>query len=241
MAAMTDFDLDPEEVRRLGRLAADCVAEHRARLTERPVFGKVGPDAATFDMPAPGERPAGRRDHRLRPRARDAAADGQLAPAVLRLHQRVRRSPRHRRRLPGLGDEPELLGRRPRGGARREPGGALALRADGLPRGRAGHPRVRRLDGQLHRAGRRAPGHDARQRPRRRPGRRAAPRGLRLRPGPLLRGQGGRPARHRHALPAEDSLRRGIPPAHGRARAPRWPRTGRGACVPPSSWAARER
>ena len=53
MAAMTDFDLDPEEVRRLGRLAADCVAEHRARLTERPVFGKVGPFASTFELPLP--------------------------------------------------------------------------------------------------------------------------------------------------------------------------------------------
>jgi glutamate/tyrosine decarboxylase-like PLP-dependent enzyme len=59
MAAMTDFDLDPEEVRRLGRLAADCVAEHRAKLTERPVFGKVGSDAATFDIPLPESgRPA---------------------------------------------------------------------------------------------------------------------------------------------------------------------------------------
>jgi aromatic-L-amino-acid decarboxylase len=53
MAAMTDFDLDPEEVRRLGRLAADCVAEHRARLTERPVFGKVGAFASTFELPLP--------------------------------------------------------------------------------------------------------------------------------------------------------------------------------------------
>ena len=59
MAALTDFDLDPEEVRRLGRLAADCVAEHRALLTERPVFGKVGADAATFDLPLPESgRPA---------------------------------------------------------------------------------------------------------------------------------------------------------------------------------------
>lgn len=53
MAALSDFDLDPEEVRRLGRLAADCVAEHRALLTERPVFGKVGADAATFELPLP--------------------------------------------------------------------------------------------------------------------------------------------------------------------------------------------
>ena len=37
----------------MGRLAADAVAEHRAKLTERPVFGKVGPDAALFDEPVP--------------------------------------------------------------------------------------------------------------------------------------------------------------------------------------------
>jgi aromatic-L-amino-acid decarboxylase len=53
MAPLIDFDLDADEVRRLGRLAADCVAEHRARLTERPVFGKVGADASTFDIPLP--------------------------------------------------------------------------------------------------------------------------------------------------------------------------------------------
>jgi len=53
MAALSDFDLDPEDVRRLGRLAADCVAEHRAHLTSRPVFGKVGADASTFDIPLP--------------------------------------------------------------------------------------------------------------------------------------------------------------------------------------------
>ena len=53
MAPLDDFDLDPEEIRRLGRIAADCVSEHRARLTERPVFGKVGTDASTFDLPLP--------------------------------------------------------------------------------------------------------------------------------------------------------------------------------------------
>jgi aromatic-L-amino-acid decarboxylase len=59
MTAMGDFDLDPEEIRRLGRLAADCAAEHRALLTERPVFGKVGADAPTFDIPLPEDgRPA---------------------------------------------------------------------------------------------------------------------------------------------------------------------------------------
>jgi aromatic-L-amino-acid decarboxylase len=52
---MRDFDLDPEELRRLGRLAADLVAEHRARLLDRPVFGKVGEAAAVFDEPVPEE------------------------------------------------------------------------------------------------------------------------------------------------------------------------------------------
>ena len=59
MSVASDFDLDPEEVRRLGRLAADCVSEHRARLTERPVFGKVGAAASAFEIPLPENgRPA---------------------------------------------------------------------------------------------------------------------------------------------------------------------------------------
>jgi aromatic-L-amino-acid decarboxylase len=49
------FDLPPDEVRRLGYLAADAVAEQRARLTERPVFGKVGAGASLFDEPVPEE------------------------------------------------------------------------------------------------------------------------------------------------------------------------------------------
>jgi aromatic-L-amino-acid decarboxylase len=56
---MDEFDLPPDEVRRLGRLAADAVASHRERLMERPVFGKVGADAKLFDEPLPEEgRPA---------------------------------------------------------------------------------------------------------------------------------------------------------------------------------------
>ena len=56
---MDEFDLPPDEVRRLGRLAADAVASHRERLLERPVFGKVGAGAALFDEPLPEEgRPA---------------------------------------------------------------------------------------------------------------------------------------------------------------------------------------
>ena len=49
----TQFDLPPEEVRRLGRLAADAVAEHRERLEQRPVFGKVGGAAPLFQGPPP--------------------------------------------------------------------------------------------------------------------------------------------------------------------------------------------
>jgi glutamate/tyrosine decarboxylase-like PLP-dependent enzyme len=51
----SSFDLSPEEVRRLGYLAADAVAEHRERLLSRPVFGKVGDGAAAFDEPIPQE------------------------------------------------------------------------------------------------------------------------------------------------------------------------------------------
>jgi aromatic-L-amino-acid/L-tryptophan decarboxylase len=51
----SSFDLSPEEVRRLGYLAADAVAEHRERLISRPVFGKIGASAALFDEPIPEE------------------------------------------------------------------------------------------------------------------------------------------------------------------------------------------
>jgi len=47
------FDLSSDEVRRLGNLAADAVAEHREKLTSRPVFGKVGSDASLFREPLP--------------------------------------------------------------------------------------------------------------------------------------------------------------------------------------------
>ncbi len=52
---MSEFDLSPEEVRRIGRLAADAVADHRARLRGRPVFGKVGPASTLFEEPLPEE------------------------------------------------------------------------------------------------------------------------------------------------------------------------------------------
>ncbi len=50
---MNEFDLDPDEVRRLGHRAADIVADHCAGLREGPVFGKVGSAAAVFDEPLP--------------------------------------------------------------------------------------------------------------------------------------------------------------------------------------------
>ena len=50
---MHEFDLDPEEVRRLGRRAADMVADHVAGLQDGPVFGKLGDAATVFDEPLP--------------------------------------------------------------------------------------------------------------------------------------------------------------------------------------------
>jgi len=49
----SSFDLPPEEIRRLGYMAADAVAEHRALLESRPVFGKVGGSASLFQGPMP--------------------------------------------------------------------------------------------------------------------------------------------------------------------------------------------
>ena len=53
--SMDEFDLSPDEIRRLGYSAADAVAEHRASLLARPVFGKIGALAALFDHPLPRE------------------------------------------------------------------------------------------------------------------------------------------------------------------------------------------
>jgi len=50
---MDEFDLPPDEVQRIGRLAADAVAGHRRDLLSHPVFGKVGADAPRFDEPLP--------------------------------------------------------------------------------------------------------------------------------------------------------------------------------------------
>ena len=52
---MREFDLDPEDVRRLGHRVADLVADHRASLLDRPVFGKLGAKAALLDEPLPEE------------------------------------------------------------------------------------------------------------------------------------------------------------------------------------------
>src|ERR1700693_1533579 len=49
----SSFDLSPDEIRRLGYAATDAVAGARARLTSRPVFGKVGAGASLFDEPLP--------------------------------------------------------------------------------------------------------------------------------------------------------------------------------------------
>src|SRR4030095_9057747 len=51
----SSFDRSPDDVRQMGRLAADAVAEHREKLTSRPVFGKGGHDAPLFEEPLPRE------------------------------------------------------------------------------------------------------------------------------------------------------------------------------------------
>ncbi|HET7746976.1 MAG TPA: pyridoxal-dependent decarboxylase [Vicinamibacteria bacterium] len=50
---LPEFDLSPAEMRRLAALAASIASEHRERLDERPVFGKVGPRAGALDLPLP--------------------------------------------------------------------------------------------------------------------------------------------------------------------------------------------
>jgi glutamate/tyrosine decarboxylase-like PLP-dependent enzyme len=50
---MSEFELSPDEFRRLGRLAVDAAADAGASLLSRPVFGKVGAKARLFDEPLP--------------------------------------------------------------------------------------------------------------------------------------------------------------------------------------------
>jgi aromatic-L-amino-acid decarboxylase len=52
---ISTFDLPPDEIRRLGYAATDAVADARAQLMSRPVFGKVGASASLFDEPPPEE------------------------------------------------------------------------------------------------------------------------------------------------------------------------------------------
>ena len=106
----------------------------------------------------------------------------------------------HRGRLPRRGHEPQLLGRRPRGDPRRESRDAAGWRrswaspptAEGIlvSGGSMANFTALAAARRAMTAGQRARGGTARRRP-------AAARGLRLRPGALLRGQGGGPARHR--------------------------------------------
>src|ERR1700693_1604892 len=146
----SSFDLSPDEIRRLGYAAADAVADARARLTSRPVFGKVGADAALFDEPAPEEgQPIEQtlafvREHILpfpmgnsHPRFFgfiNATADpvGIAADYLAScLH-------------------PDCWGGRSRGHPRRASCDAVACGLARLPRNFRGDPGLGRLDGELH-------------------------------------------------------------------------------------------
>lgn len=48
-----EFDLPADEIRRLGRVAVDLVADHVGGIAAGPVFGKIGPRAPWFDEPLP--------------------------------------------------------------------------------------------------------------------------------------------------------------------------------------------
>ena len=160
----SEFDRSPEELRQMGRLAVDAIADHRATLEERPVFGKVGAGSSGSKALLPEGAPfeevlAFVQEHVLpfpmgnsHPRFYgfiNATADpvGIVADLL------------------ASGDEPELLGGRPRCHPRRETGCPLARGRGRLSGGRGGNPRLRRLDGELHCARCRSARDDPRQRP----------------------------------------------------------------------------
>ena len=104
----------------------------------------------------------------------------------------------------------------------------------GFPADGRGHPRLGRVDGQLHRARRGAAGADRRQRPRGRPLRNGPPAAgrLRLGPGPRLRRQGRGPARDRHAAAPQDSDGRRASASGWTCSKRRSPPTGAPGCLP---------
>ena len=207
---MDDFDLDPEAVRRLGYRAADLVADHRAGLLKRPVFGKVGDAAALFDEPLP--------------------EDGQPLEAVLdAVRDRVLAHPfgnSHPRFFAFINATADPVGTAADylasamnsncwGGdhaAIHVERRVVAWLAEilGLPGDGRGHPHLGRLDGELHRP-RDGPARHGPERARGRLRGHAAAGRLRLGRGPQLRGQGRRPPRHRLEAAAEDPDRRPLP------------------------------
>ena len=55
MSRFPEFDLEPEEIARLGGLAAQAIAKQRTSLLSAPVFDRIGPLAPLFDEALPEE------------------------------------------------------------------------------------------------------------------------------------------------------------------------------------------
>ena len=209
-----------DEIRRIGYLVVDVIADHLRDLPSEPVFRPVPPDRIqeflTEPLPeegcAPVESPA-----RVR-RAHRALSVRQRPPAVLGVGQFSARRHGHLRRRAGGGDESELRRRQSRRDLRRTAGDRLAARDARVPARCHGPAHERRIDGLADGARRRA-AHAVR---RRRPGARAAGRPRTVRPLPLVAGpqlhqEGHRAARVRQRFDPDDRRGRRLPDRRWRA------------------------
>ena len=167
----SDFDLSPEELRRLGGLAADAVASHRESLESRAVFGKIGPRAALFDEPLPEE---GEPFEDVLAFVRENVMPYPMGNSHPRFYGFINATADPVGILADFlasGVNPNCWGG-DHAATHVETGRhALARRDARHAADLRGHPRLGRIDGQLHGPGGRAAGDDARQRARGRPGR----------------------------------------------------------------------
>ena len=215
---MHEFDLDPEAVRQLGYQAVELAAEHRAGLLDRPVFGKVGEAAAAFDEPLPE---AGQPIEEVLAAVRERILPRSFGNSHPRFFAFINAT------ADPVGVAADYLAATMNSNCWGGDHAAIHveqqvlrwLGRDPRPAGvERGNPDLGRLDGELHGARDRAP-RDGAGRARGRLRLYRAARRLRLRGGPQLRRQGGRPARYRLEAAQEDPDRRALPDARGPAEA----------------------